>query len=395
MNILLLYYTPFSQEDSFYWFYKQLILWLNKNGNPSELYFCYLNKKEEEYIENGLQLPDKHKFNSRKNVSAIVDFIGLNKIDVLFNFYLPVWIVGSFLLSIKKMCPNIKLIELIHNCPNHTLQLKKYNLENINSGYQANSIKEKIIKLFPKLYLSLLEKKVCQENRQAYKIHDAIVLLSPSYISEYLSLIGIRESNKVFAIPNPLAPKSFCNSNILVQDKEKEILFCGELRIEKSILTLLKVWKNIQNKVPDWKFIIVGDGIQMPQCKEVVKKWNIERVEFKGYVDSRPLIDRASVLCLSSVIEGLPTVFLEAMSMGVVPIGFNSFSAIYDMIDNWKNGVIVPAFNIDEYSKSLVKLMTEDNLRMRIAEAAKIKVQQYDVDIVGKQWNELFNIISK
>lgn len=32
--------------------------------------------------------------------------------------------------------------------------------------------------------------------------------------------------------------------------------------------------------------------------------------------DVDPYIDRARILCLTSVIEGLPTVFTEAMSLG-------------------------------------------------------------------------------
>ncbi|WP_099464659.1 glycosyltransferase [Parabacteroides provencensis] len=389
MNILLLYYTPFSEDDSFYWFYKQLVLWFNKKGYPSELHFCYLDKKEKEVI-NGLQLPDAYSFNSQRNVSAIVNYMKLNKIKIVFNFYLPVWKIGAFFISIKNAYPDVKLIELIHNCPNHSLQLKEYCLMNPDSGYRPSSLKERIVKVFPKLYLILLKKKLHQENKQAYNLHDAIVVLSSSYISEYLTMIGKEKSDKVFAIPNSLAPSSFLKSNVSIENKKKEILFVGGIRIEKSVMTLLKIWKEIQYKIPEWKLVIVGDGIQMPLCKKLYEDYNLERVEFKGYVDSRPLIDRASILCLTSIIEGLPTVFLEAMSMGVIPIGFNTFSAIYDMIDNWKNGVIIPAFDMELYAKSLIRLAKDDELRFKIAKDAILKVKQYDIENVGEKWFVLF-----
>lgn len=388
MNILLLYSTPFVETDSFYWFYKQLV---DQLDGDSQLYFAYLNSKEN--VVNGVQLPDNYSYYTLRNIETLTCFIKEYKISVLFNFYLPYCQIGGFLTAVRMQVPELKLVELIHNCPNHTVQLKEYSLKNIQSGFIPISTKDKVAKLFPNVYLYFLEKKVRKENRRAYELHDAVVLLSQSYISEYLSLINERKSNKVFAIPNSTAPLHFCKSEIPVEAKSKEILFCGRLDIEKAVPILLRVWERIQNQIPDWKFVLVGDGSQMHLCKELARKLNLERIEFRGYMNSRPLIDGASILCLTSVIEGLPTVFLEAMSMGVVPVGFDSFSAIYDMIDNWENGVIVPAFDMDMYEKSLLRLATDNELRCKMGRNAQLKVMQYNVLNIVPKWISLFKYL--
>ncbi|SEF99011.1 glycosyltransferase [Parabacteroides chinchillae] len=391
MNILLCNNSPFTPNNSFYWFYKQLTDQLTNDSYESCLYFAYLERSEESV--NGVLLPDNNRYNTQKNVETIVHFIREKKIQVIFNFYLPIWEIEDFFSAIKREIPTIKFVELIHNCPNHTIQLKKYCLLNSFPRIRSKTIKDSIISLFPNLYLFLLKKKISKDNRHAYNLHDAVVVLSPSYIKEYLAIVKVKNPHKVFVIPNSLAPSSFYQSNIPIEEKSKEIVFCASLRVEKAVWILLKVWEKIQYKIPEWRLTIVGDGEYMFYCKEVIDSLNLERIELKGFTNSRPLIDRASILCLTSVIEGLPTVFLEAMSMGVVPVGFNSFSAIYDMIDNWKNGVIVPAFDIEKYAESLVELASNDELRCSMAKEAKFKVQQYNISDVYAKWLYLFKKI--
>ena len=389
MNILLLYSSLFDKTNSFYWFYKQLV----ENLPDSQLFFSYLRNERNCSVENSFQLPDTFKYYTSRNINALSSYIRENRISVLFNFYLPIWEIKCFFRALKKKIPGLKFVELIHNCPNHSLQLKRYILLNTNVGFIPFSIKYTIEKILPRLYIFFLREKLRKENQQAYQLHDAIILLSPSYIPEYLSLIKKNKSQKVFAIPNPLAPVHFCHSVVPVDRKAKRIVFCGRFEIEKAIPLLLSIWSGIQEQVPDWEFHLIGEGSQMSFCKELSVKLNLKRIKFLGYKNSRPLIDHASILCLTSVIEGFPTVFLEAMQMGVIPIGFDSFSAIYDMIDNWENGVIIPAYNIDLYKDSLLKLMLDGKKRVEMGKKAQVKVEKYRISNIVPLWNSVFKEI--
>ena len=109
-----------------------------------------------------------------------------------------------------------------------------------------------------------------------------------------------------------------------------------------------------------------------------------------GYQMSIPYIDRASILCITSVIEGLPTVFTEAMNLGVVPIGFDSFRAIYDMIDDGKNGFIIRDNDYKAYAQTLIQLATNDTLRHEIASNAKLQKGNYDIEHIGPLWIKAF-----
>ena len=63
------------------------------------------------------------------------------------------------------------------------------------------------------------------------------------------------------------------------------------------------------------------------------------------------------------------------------------------MIDNWENGVIIQSFNLDEYADALIKLASDGNLRISMAEKAMKKVRQYDIDRVSDMWLDLFRKI--
>ena len=61
---------------------------------------------------------------------------------------------------------------------------------------------------------------------------------------------------------------------------------------------------------------------------------------------------------MTSGFEGWPMVLMEAMPMGVVPIAFNSFESLQDIISHKENGIIIPNNDMDKYVAGLKWLMT-------------------------------------
>ena len=159
---------------------------------------------------------------------------------------------------------------------------------------------------------------------------------------------------------------------------------------EKAVYRLLQIWEKIYRQLSDWKLVIVGDGETREENENLTKFLGLENVEFLGSQKSIPIIDESSILCLTSNIEGQPTVFMEAMTLGVVPIGFDSFSAIYEMIDNGMNGIIIPAFDLNQYAEALRQLAFDSERRFCLAMNAQTKVRQFDMSVVSEMWVHLF-----
>ena len=141
--------------------------------------------------------------------------------------------------------------------------------------------------------------------------------------------------------------------------------------------------------------MIVGDGPQYSYLKSLVETRNMKRVYFKGKIDSISLIDQSKILALVSTFEGLPTVFLEAIALGVIPVGYDTFPSIYDLIDDGESGYIVPFENKEEYAKVLLKIAKNDKLRQKMAENAKKKSEKFSINEIGRIWIDIFNSMKR
>ena len=94
---------------------------------------------------------------------------------------------------------------------------------------------------------------------------------------------------------------------------------------------------------------------------------------------------------MTSSSEGFGVVLIEAMQNGAVPIAFNSYLSITDIIDNTKNGILVTPMDIDEYVDKLSILIDNNDLRLQLAKEGLIKSKKFSIEIIGNKWLKLFD----
>lgn len=381
MNILVL-------SSFFSRFYVLLADYLNSEGHTTTMHFVLL---EENSIENNMPfviVPDSSSILSDRNTTTIVDYVREHNIDVV--LFPQLSNANTLVKQIKGIDEKIACLYLLHSCPNFVVADKKRQFKEM-SLRSVTSIKKLLAYLLPNLYLFVLKQIWRHWARVQYDLYDKIIVLSHSYIEEYKMLMGQDDyDSKIKAVPNPLI---YYQSNHPVHLKKKQIAFVGRFSLEKGVHRLIHVWKIVQSKLPDWNMVLVGDGPLKNQIENLAKDLCLERISFIGYTSSIPVIDESAIICLTSNIEGQPTVFMEAMQLGVVPIAFNSFSAINAMIDNEVNGVIVPAFDIQLYADKLVELASDEDKRCLMGLNAINKVKQYDISYVGRLWLSIFEAL--
>ena len=88
-------------------------------------------------------------------------------------------------------------------------------------------------------------------------------------------------------------------------------------------------------------------------------------------------------------------VLAEAMSRGCVPIAFDSFSSIHDIIKSNENGILVTPFNIAEYVTKLSDLVRNNEQLLNLAHNARQIVERFGLDRIGSQWIEMFYNLSQ
>src|SRR5690606_17964084 len=97
----------------------------------------------------------------------------------------------------------------------------------------------------------------------------------------------------------------------------------------------------------------------------------------------------------TSSFEGFPMVLVEAINFGVVPVAFQSFNSITDIITDKKNGILVKPFIVDEYVNKLSNLMKSSKNLKTMASNAIDDSQKFSIKTVGEKWFHLFEQVKR
>jgi len=174
---------------------------------------------------------------------------------------------------------------------------------------------------------------------------------------------------------------------------EITIGYVGRLFPAKGLTYLFSAMKRIQDSHPNVALLIVGDGAQRIELETIAKTLKIRTI-FAGWQrDVLPYYALMDVFVLPSLFEGLPNVILEAMAMKTAVVATN-VGGNPDVVTDGENGFLVPAQDESELALALEKLVEDDDLRMKMAENNRRKVEEYFkwskiVDRVEKVYREV------
>jgi glycosyltransferase involved in cell wall biosynthesis len=215
-------------------------------------------------------------------------------------------------------------------------------------------------------------------------------MLSAHYYEELCEICSGYEQ-KYCAIPNPNSYTDEQVADVALDTKKKQILFIGLFSAEKAVDRLVKIWGRLHNHHPDWHLVIVGDGPKPIVARLHAMAAKMKNIEFVGFQSPLPYLKESSILCMTSNYEGWGMVLTEAQQCGAVPIAFQSFASVTDIITHDVNGILVPPFDMDSYARELSSLMTDTDKRTRLACQAMHDVKRFSVANVVDQWEALFD----
>jgi len=104
-------------------------------------------------------------------------------------------------------------------------------------------------------------------------------------------------------------------------------------------------------------------------------------------------LKEADIFLFPSKFEGFPLSLIEAMSVGLPSIGFETCSGTNELIEHGKNGFL--AKDITDMQNLVEKLMKDSELRNRLGKQANKDMQKYDPKLIAGKWEELVNEIRK
>lgn len=194
--------------------------------------------------------------------------------------------------------------------------------------------------------------------------------------------------DNLIIIPNPLTIK---NEGLPNYDA-KRVIAVGRYTEQKGYDLLITSWKKVIINDPEWVLHIFGEG-DSNKLNTLIRKYHLEKsiICHKVTKNISEEYRRSSIFVLSSIFEGMPLVLMEAMAVGLPVVSFACPCGPRDIIQDGIDGFLCEELNTDGLAKSLCKLISDRNLRMTMGKNAAQNIQRYNIDLVMKKWDNLFN----
>lgn len=180
------------------------------------------------------------------------------------------------------------------------------------------------------------------------------------------------------------------------QRSRANIVICvSKLRYEKGIDVLLHAWKLVQERQPEARLRIVGDGPLQNQFAHMARALDIsDTIEFMGLQrDIAAQLCQAAIAVLPSRWEGMPNAVLEAMAGGL-PCVATRVSGSEDVIEHKVNGLLVEPEDYQGLAQALLTLLHNPPLINQYGQAACTRIEEhYALACITDRYIELYQAL--
>lgn len=223
--------------------------------------------------------------------------------------------------------------------------------------------------------------------RILFNLCDKVVLLHEGLISTAKKL-GIPRFR---VIHNGVDLDSFQNvkppEDIVKKDGELFVTYIGRMDKVKGYDVLIEAGRSILGKYKNVKFLFVGGSSKL----EELDKSTDTRMIFTGFrKDVASILSVSDIVVLPSFAEGLPNTIMEAMASKLSVIASNVGGIPY-LIKDGETGFLIPPGDVHELEKKLSELIEDKDLRERIGEEARKKIQvDFNWEAIHEEYEKVF-----
>ncbi len=220
---------------------------------------------------------------------------------------------------------------------------------------------------------------------------DAIVVLSDSWER---TVRAVLPDSTIVVIYNPVMEAQPVTAE--PSASSLDVLYLAHLIRRKGFDDLIKAFQKVAQEVPKARLVFCGSG-ETDYAHELGKELGIiDRIVFRGWIPETEITNQlalATVFCLPSYDEGLPMGILEAMSSGVAivttPVG-----GVPDVLTHEVNALLFEPGDIDSLSERLVRLLTNEELRARLAARALEESVAFRPKKIAGEWAALYETLA-
>lgn len=175
---------------------------------------------------------------------------------------------------------------------------------------------------------------------------------------------------------------------------ELRLLSVGRMVPVKAQPLLLRACAGLQRHGVDWRLEFVGSGPMERDLRVLARELGIaDRVQFCGPVSQEQLhavYQRSDILVISSFMEGLPVVAMEAMASGTIVLA-TAVAGVPELVVHGKTGFACPAGSSEALRDAMVDIWAQRGSLGDIRAAAREKVcREYTAEHTAEGMAALF-----
>lgn len=183
-------------------------------------------------------------------------------------------------------------------------------------------------------------------------------------------------------------------------DRNKIILFTLQRLVKvKRVDILIESLKYVLEVNKDVFLVIAGKGPEEQSLKALAKEMGVNNnVVFAKYVPEKDLpkyFAMSDIFIFSSSNETFGIVMSQAMASGKPIVSVNS-TAIPEVVDNGKNGILTDSLDPKEITAAVIELLSDGDILEEYSKNSRNKaIEKYDWEIIAQQYEQVFKELAK
>jgi polysaccharide biosynthesis protein PelF len=185
-------------------------------------------------------------------------------------------------------------------------------------------------------------------------------------------------AEKIRVIYNGIDTKRFRPIDVVRRTDRPTVVFVGRIEIFKDLVSLITAIKEVKKEIPDVLCLIYGEGGDIHYCRTcaaAVESLDLaDNVVFMGKTkEPERAYNEGDVVAMSSVTEAFPFAAIEAMACGK-PVVATDVGGTREALEGC--GILVRSRNSTELARGIVKLLKDEQFRLRLGQAALTRARE-------------------
>jgi glycosyltransferase involved in cell wall biosynthesis len=215
-----------------------------------------------------------------------------------------------------------------------------------------------------------------------------------TYSREVWAILQLKynlDADRVAYIPNGVEPRFFIPREYHSTGSVR-LLYAGTWLDQRGIFYIREVLRKVTPQIPGLTMTFAGCGVPPEEIQRFFG------AELASAIVVQPLVAAESmqglyaehdIFLFPSIVEGLPSVLLEAMATGM-PVITTETCGMTDVVEDEYNGLLIPPADAAEMEVAILRLARSVELRQKLGEASCETMRRYSWERAARRLEALY-----